>query len=123
MMEIVDSSNGAYEIHDKYVIARYFEGSSLGIEEAVFVNTLLRDRFSTEFGWISDRVNSYSTDPMVIKEMVKNVSHFKCAAWVSYGSSLKAKASVLPAFVPDRIKTNIFDSLPEAIEWVESIVE
>ena len=122
-MEIIESDNAAYELHDNYVVVRFFEGGQIGIDEAVFIKTLLSEKFQQPFGWISDRINSYSVDPTLVKDMLEDLSNFKCVSWVCYGSSIKSKISTLYDFIPEGIETKVLHSIPEAIEWTEHIVE
>ncbi|TLU66793.1 hypothetical protein FE810_04605 [Thalassotalea litorea] len=121
-MESIKSNNAIYELHENYVIAKYFEGSDPGLQEAIFIYRFLAEKYTSDFGWISDRVNSYSSHPEFIHNLLEDFSNFKCIAWVTYKDSLKTRISPLPGFLPKRIKTSSFHSLPEAVAWTQTIL-
>jgi len=123
-MEIITSSIGTYEVYDNYVIARLNGGCEFGSEEALFVRTLFSEKYQNDFGWISDCMNSYSTDVVYLGNIVKGLHKLKCAAWVNYGKTVKLLSNQISAsMIEKQIKTNQFDSLPEAIEWTKSVIE
>ncbi|TLU66794.1 hypothetical protein FE810_04610 [Thalassotalea litorea] len=119
-MEIIEVDNATFEIHQDFIIARFAEGSDQGLEEAVLVRALLADKFTGKFGWISDRINSYSIQPKFIEGVLEDFDHLKCMAWVTYGCAIKTEVSKLSGFIPESIEKKSFESLAEAVIWTKS---
>ncbi|WP_394172550.1 hypothetical protein [Thalassotalea litorea] len=122
-MNSVTSKNAVYKLYDSYVEATYFEGSDPGIDEAVFIYQFLSKHYKSNFGWISNRINSYSSHQIFVKALLEDFSNFKCVAWVTYHDDLKKRISPMPGFVPGRVMSKQFDNLDQAINWVQQVLE
>ncbi|MCF6283205.1 MAG: hypothetical protein L3J28_13545 [Candidatus Polarisedimenticolaceae bacterium] len=79
---------------------------------------LINDNFSDTCGWISDRINSYSFDPLIIAHAIQNTNNVKIFATVTYKDQRKRTAYLEDMF-PDDIQISDFNSLPAAIAWVK----
>ena len=119
-MKVVSSKNGRYEIFDNYVIARYNEGVDITPDnEGDFIKELLKKHFQNEFGWISDRVNSYSFSPFLIKYVANEFDNLKYFASVSYNKFSKKNEFANRQF-PSSMLIRDFEAVPSAISWILS---
>lgn len=101
-----------------YLVIEVAEGISFDYEKAKKLSELTNFHFEDRpFGYISNRVNSYSLEPIDytrIKEVFPNIVAF---AAVTYSKSQKTSVKIENMFYQEGIVS--FDSLEKAIKWVE----
>ncbi len=122
-MDIVEIENGICEFYENYVIIRMKEGTNVVTDEILFIKALLIDRFSGNFGWIVDRVNSYSYNPADAKVLLDGLNGLKTAAWVTYGDDNKYMGGLSQSLVPGSIQTRYVKTLEEAVAWTVSALK
>ena len=120
-MKTIESNNGIYEIHRNYVIARYHNDIHVELDEANFIVNMITENFTCEFGFISDRVNSYSFHPFLIFKVLQKITNLKCFASVTYNNPSKSTHYMNNEF-PRNIQIREFSSLPSATEWIKTII-
>ncbi|MFD0861398.1 STAS/SEC14 domain-containing protein [Sungkyunkwania multivorans] len=121
MIKQYSLSFGKIKVFDDYIIAEIFEGINLDTA----LNEILLDICSAHFpkrpfGYISNRVNSYSVDPTVYKYTAKN-SNLVAIAVVASGELKKLSANIEKLFF-DR-EFEYFEEIDEAKEWIEHIIK
>lgn len=122
-MEIIKSKNGIYEIHQHYIITRFHQGCNVGLEEAALITLILTEHFQNDFGFIADRVNSYSFDPSVIPAFLEGLPFLKSFAWVNYNCHRNISMRFLATFFPETTELNSFSSLQQAKVWTTGIIK
>ena len=109
---------GKVVFFENYLIIEVAEGISFDYEKAKKLSELTNLHFQDRsFGYISNRVNSYSLEPIDytrIKEVFPNLSVF---AVVTYNKSQETSVKIENMFYQEGIVS--FDNLKKAIKWVE----
>lgn len=117
-MKIVKSELGEFEIHNRYVIARFKEGMELGFEHVPEISKLLLEHCDgTSVGWIGDRINDYSFDPLAVQTMFDRLPSI--ASWCNVmrdGRTVDLQPYVAQ-MTPPGFPAASFKSLDKAIEW------
>ncbi|QNJ98840.1 hypothetical protein [Constantimarinum furrinae] len=112
-------SFGEIDIFENYVLTVMKEGITVlpeyNVELLKIANTYFKDR---PFGYITNRINSYSVDPRVYlnTSKIKNLVAF---AVVSDKELNLTNSEVEKIFL--RQPFEVFSSLEEAISWVDSM--
>jgi len=127
MIERQDLGFGVYEFHDSYLISEIREGVSFGIDEISTVVDLVKQKYPSNFGYISNRTKDYSVDP-VVWPFSAQLANLKVYAIVVSGSAslnaLKAEMAYLDdSDFPDGTKLQLFTKLEEAEAWVTETLE
>ena len=117
-MKTIETDLGLYEIYDNYVIARFSAGVSVGFDDADSIIKILTQHFPHNFGWISDRVNSYSFDTMLIFHVLERMQNLKSVASVVYGQVSK-RTDYLEPMLSASMQVGEFDSLDKAESWMK----
>jgi len=127
MVERHDLGFGPYEFHDNYLISEIGEGVSFGIDEISTVVDLVKQKYSGNFGYISNRTKDYSVDP-VVWPFSAQLANLKVYAIVVSGNAslnpLKAEMTYLDeSDFPEGTKFQLFTKLEEAEAWVSETLE
>jgi len=127
MVERLDLGFGVYEFHENYLISEIGEGVSFGIDEISTVVDLVKQKYSGNFGYISNRTKAYSVDP-VVWPFSAQLGNLKVCAIVVSGSAslsaLKAEMSYLDeSDFPEGTEMQIFSKLEDAKAWVTEMLE
>ncbi|GER60482.1 hypothetical protein [Patiriisocius marinus] len=111
---------GEVSIFENYIIVVMNEGI---IVEPKYNDDLIEMRdtyfYDRPFGYISHRKNSYSVDPKIYFETSK-IFNLVAFAIVSVNEINIDNSNLEQKFLKQPIKK--FTSLPEAVEWIESLV-
>ena len=75
---------------------------------------------NTQFVYITHRINSYSVDPAIYKEVSK-IDNLVGFSVVSKNFMAKSTAQIEKLFLAKPFE--IFDTLPEAITWAQNIMK
>lgn len=114
-----DLDFGKVSFFKNYLIIEVAEGISFNHEKAIALSKLTNYHFGNrEFGYISNRVNSYSlqpTDYLKIKQALPNIKVF---AIVTYNDFQKASVKIESMFYHDHMFA--FDCVKEAVDWVKN---
>ncbi|WP_062055610.1 hypothetical protein [Aquimarina longa] len=112
-----DLEIGKIVFYKNYLIIEVAEGICFDYEKAKQISRLTDLHYKNHsFGYISNRVNSYSLEPidyMRIKNIFPNMIAF---AAVIYNKSQKASIRIENMFYQDGIAS--FESLEEAVKWI-----
>ena len=108
-------------IYENYMVVTM----NTGVNITTFHNKVLLKIANTyfnnkQFVYITHRINSYSVDPAVYKEVSKidNLAGFSV---VSKNFMAKSTAQIEKLFLAKPFE--IFDTLPEAISWAQNILK
>lgn len=101
------------------------------------VTSVMQDHTRKDFGFIADKaeliglitdsmklmpfgckVNSYSVNPFIAKEICENIPNFKYFANVTHHNQNKDVTEMSKNIFPKTVKLNKFDTLGEAVLWV-----
>jgi len=100
-------------------IAELNEGILFDIPHNQELLELARDRFNNQpYGYISNRVNSYSVNPMIHLESA-NVSSLVAIAIVSKNPVVKQNSIIEKQFFRNRSSFEFFENLEEAVNWMK----
>ncbi len=112
-----DLDMGKVSFFKNYLIIEVAEGTSFNHKKAKQLSTLTNLHFGNNaFGYISNRVNSYSLEPLdylKIKEVFPNIKAF---AVVTYNNLQKTSVSIENIFYYDNIVS--FECIDEAQKWM-----
>ena len=127
MIEQHDLGFGTYQLHDNYLISEIGEGVSFGIDEISVVIDLVKQKYSGNFGYISNRKKDYSVDP-IIWPFSAQLANLKVYAIVVNGRSRLDALKVEMAYLdesdfPKETKLQVFTQLEEAEAWVRVMLE
>ncbi len=104
------------EVYDKYIVVVMFEGITLTPEHNIVLLNISKKYFkNSNFGYITNRINSYSVDPRIYFETskIKNLAAF---AIVSSKKIDKSNAEIEKLFFKKPFKH--FTEIKEALNWV-----
>jgi hypothetical protein len=105
-MSIAEISEGTHVTYDKMA-------NMLKIAENVYGNDI-------PFVYISNRIHSYSIDPLGYYEAIKKFPNIKGYAIVSQNKQRRTLAVLEKLFIKKPIR--VFDNLEEAIEWTKQLM-
>ena len=85
---------------------------------------VLIDNFSGKFGWISDRINSYSIDPtlLLVPDFIEDIDNFAILAQVNYGKNIKDSTEIAKDFISVKVPFRSFVTLDGALNWVREML-
>lgn len=110
---------GDIHLFNHFIVAEFKEEVNLCFESIIEIIEILQQNFnlSSPFGFISNRINSYSiilTDVLKLKDELKNLSAY---AVVTYSEATKRNLEIEGYFL--NFNRKHFNSLHEAKIWVE----
>jgi len=115
----IDLNFGRVQIIDNILVAELNEGVLFDIEENNVLLELGLQVFKGQpYGYISNRVNSYAVNPLVYKNSSIE-TNLKAIAIVTHDSIGKKNAMLEKQFYNDSNSFGIFETLEEAINWVD----
>ncbi|APG59625.1 hypothetical protein [Christiangramia salexigens] len=114
---------GKISIHDNFLVAKFNEGVLFNLENNRQLLNLANETFNGgNFGYISNRENSYAVDPMVYRESA-SITNLKAIAVVCNNDLTKRNAvEVERKFYKNDSSFKVFDNLEEAITWVKQMI-
>lgn len=118
-MKIFNTPRGNYEVYDDIIIARFNEGIELNRKDIPVIVSFMQEHMTKDFGFIADKINSYTINPFIAREIAQEVPHFKFFCNVNYHNESNDLTDIVKNIFPDYVQTNKFDSLSEAILWVK----
>ncbi|MBD5782422.1 hypothetical protein IEN85_23180 [Pelagicoccus sp. NFK12] len=119
-LETIETDFAAFEILPGILIMRCRRGIKLGLDHIDQIQQVL-DRMDVltpgPVGWISDKVNSYSIDPLMVRPIQD--SNPKIRSWcnVVYGREIADYKKLFEAVSVKNFGINSFNTLPPAIDW------
>jgi len=114
---------GDFYFCEKFIISEINEGIHFDWEMIKSVITKLYEFYGKDvkLGYISNRINSYSSDPQSWDKLNKELDAIVASAIVTYSNITFMNASLEKKFYKKSIKRCL--SLPEAVEWVYKLKE
>jgi uncharacterized protein YwgA len=110
---------GTVTFHDNIQIAELNEGILFDIPHNRELLSLASEHFENKaYGYISNRVNSYSVNPMIHLESA-DVSNLIAIAIVSDNEVVKQNSIIEKQFFRNSSSFEVFKSLEEAINWMK----
>ncbi|CAM4029614.1 hypothetical protein [Gillisia hiemivivida] len=110
---------GSVTFFENIQIAELNEGILFDIPHNQEILELARERFNNNpYGYISNRVNSYSVNPMIHLESA-NVSNLIAIAIVSRNPVVKQNCIIEKQFFRNSSSFEVFETLEEAVNWMK----
>ncbi len=108
-------------VFDDFLVKQVKEGETVDMKETRLFKNILEEHFSNKnMAYISNRVTSYSVNPLVYKESEK-ISNLVAIAIIPATPKMRASAEYESQFYNKPF--GIFDNLSEAIKWIQKIIE
>lgn len=110
---------GELHFFENFVIAEFDEGIHVDFNSAIRDINVIKNFYGEEkpFGFISNRVNSYSFTPIdsdKFKNVMKNLSAYSV---VSYSEASQMNANIEKSFCKE--KDICFNNLYDAVNWID----
>lgn len=122
MKNKVDLGFGVIEFYDDYAIGIMNEGAHLSNAEDIMIFSCCEDIFGGKpFGYISNRLNSYSINPMAHKSASNNLDSLIAYAVVAQTPAHRLSYSVERIFLEKPIA--YFTELNLAKEWISNALK
>ncbi|WP_281541985.1 hypothetical protein [Maribacter aestuarii] len=117
-----DLKIGSFYYYENYMVAEVKEGIAVSLENSMEMLKLTKMYYgnSTPFVYITNRKNSYSFNPTAHFKTAQMFPNLKGYAVVIYDHMNKDIAEMEKSFLNTNVR--IFDSLVEAINWVEELI-
>lgn len=107
-------------VFDDFLIKQVKEGVTIDLEETEELKLILKEHFDGKnVAYISNRVTSYSVNPLVYKE-VEKMSNLVAIAIIPNDETMRQSAEFERQFYNRPFE--IFDHLTDAIDWVKKII-
>lgn len=121
MFHYFDIGHAEVFIFDDFLIKQVKEGADINHNQTEEFKTILKEHFNGKnMAYISNRVFSYSVNPLIYKEAEK-ISNLVAIAIIPDNHKMRANAEYERQFY-DR-PFGIFNNLSDAIQWVHKIIE
>ena len=109
---------GEFEFYKNYFIGRIYEGVNAGFAFVDSLSKLIQKHYSGRPAiYISDRVNSYSIDPMATNVLIRR-NNIRFAGIVIY-TQQQRRVYFYEEHVLQGVTVCSFDSLDAAVSWAE----
>ena len=121
MFRYYDIGHAEVFIFDDFLIKQVREGEVVDQKETEEFKIILKEHFDGKnMAYISNRVTSYSVNPLVYKDAEK-IPNLVAIAVIPANDKIRASAKYEGQFY-DR-PFGIFENLSDAIQWVHKIIE
>jgi hypothetical protein len=115
------TESAVFHVYDKYIVARVNANVDVDEKEVKQLHGVVLKHFSGDFGLIEDRVNQNSINPVAYVHAKEMMPNFKAFALVAYTDMAETFFESEKVFM-ENIEHKAFRSLPEACEWMDSIL-
>lgn len=120
-MKILTDEYGTIAVYKKYVIATLNEGVTISPSHSIGFESIANDLFKNRnFGYISNRINSYSIDPKIYFK-ISEADNLVAFAMVSNNQLHISNAEIEKIFLKKPFK--IFTDIDQAVIWIEKMVK
>ncbi len=117
-----DIGLGTLFFFEKFVVAEFNDGVTIDFESLSKYRPLLKEHFGDkEFGFISNRINSYAIVLTDAPKFYLNGSNLKAYATVTYNPLAEKVFNIENHFFKFNKKN--FQSIDDAISWVENTLK
>lgn len=122
MMKKIELDCGVIWVQDKMLINEMNEGALLDVQTNRRILEIGCENFgNSNFGYISNRINSYAVNPMVYRESAEH-SQLKAIAVVSENKMVRESALLEQQFYTNKNSFQIFSTLEEAKSWMQEVL-
>ena len=113
---------GRFVFYQNISIAEVREGTHVTYEKVANMLQYAEDVYGNDipFVYISNRIHSYSIDPLGYYEAIKLFPNLKAYAIVSQNDRRRMLAVLEKLFIKKPIR--VFDDMEKAFEWAEQII-
>ncbi|WP_298761195.1 hypothetical protein [uncultured Psychroserpens sp.] len=106
-------------LYENYMVVTVNTGVNITVKHNVILTDIADSHFKNKpFVYITHRINSYSVDPSVYKETSK-ITNLVGFCVVSTNFMAKSTAQIEKLFLNKPFE--IFDTLPEAFNWAQTL--
>lgn len=120
MIHYYNMHDGEVFVFDEFLICQIEEGVNITPEHTEVLNQIIKKHFQGKnLVYISNRVNSYSVDPITYKE-TEIIPNLIAIAIVPDNETMKKNAQYERYFYGKSFE--IYDNLSKAIEWSHEII-
>ncbi len=121
MFHYYDLPRAELFIFDEFLVCQIREGMEIHPEHSQKLNEIIQKHFTGKnIVYISNRVNSYSVDPLTYVE-TERIPNLVAIAMISESPLMKQNTEYELDFFDKPYK--IFNSLSKAVEWVNTILK
>lgn len=123
-MHVETHDFGKLCIGDHFIIGEMDEGENIDIDVVAKIIAIARQRFGNgKWAYISNRVNSYSLQPLVHEEAPKFERNMIAFGVVVSNRVHRHILELERAFTNGQYPFEFFDDLQSAIDWVTEVLE
>ncbi|QYY36546.1 hypothetical protein [Ruficoccus sp. ZRK36] len=112
---------GNFTIHDRYMIGEFMEGVNFDLPMLDTLTSIAQEHFTRPFGYVANRIHSYSIDPKLYRELDR-VPLMQAMAIVTYRTATWQALQVERGFMP-KMPVGVFFDLTAALSWVETALD
>lgn len=122
--DIVNLPFGTFRVYPDFVVGEPEANVEMGIEKAKEVASRTLHNFDKPFGYIGNRINVNSLDPMAYLFVTREYPLFKVMAVVSY-SSIGSRFLETERLIAEHVDLHFetFRDLPSAKAWVTATLK
>lgn len=115
------TNSANFFVYDKYIVAEPLSGINVSKNEVEQLHNIVSKNFEGAFGLIENRINKNSINPMVYQYAKGLMPNFSAFALVVHSSLARENFRWESKFI-EGIKHEMFYSLEDAFEWMESVL-
>ena len=122
-MKIEEYEFGTLTIADGFIIGEMKEGIEVSFEIVLSIIAVAKQHFGeNKWGYISNRIHSFSTDPTVYRKSHEFDNTLVAFAAVVYRHISKTLTYIENEYIDNCFKYSHFDNLDDAINWMVPIL-
>lgn len=122
-MKIQKYDFGTLEIGDHFIVGEMKEGADIHLDVVSRIIDIANEAFNGErWGYISNRINSYSLNPIVHMEAPEFEKNMVVFAVVTNKDTHRINAELEKSFSDEQYKFECFLNLETAIAWVTQVL-
>lgn len=108
------------EIYPNYIISKIQEGIIFSVEHLEILNTVFQEYYPNKrFGYVSNRINDYSVDPICYLDSKRFINLSCIAVWYHNETTLNT-TKIEKSFNSNPFEA--FETLDECVSWIEKIL-
>jgi hypothetical protein len=115
------TSSANFFVYDKYIVTEPLQVIHVSKNEVEQLHNIVSKNFEGAFGLIENRLNKNSINPMAYQYAKELMPNFSAFALVVHSSLARENFRWEHKFIKG-IKHEIFYSLEDAVEWMESVL-
>ncbi|UOB17307.1 hypothetical protein [Abyssalbus ytuae] len=113
---------GIFYFFEDFIIGEMDDGADITFENCrELIYTIKKNYKLNVFGYVSNRINSYSVNPLDYKLINKHLGNLISFAMVCYDNTCQKSIDIEKRFCSRTVKT--FNDLDDAIEWTSYYIK